>query len=143
MLNPQGIRFGSSEIYSVTEAHPFNEVIETTLCIGRKRRGIDVDESVFLFVVMRPGREISPRLENDLRQAIRKELSGRHVPRSIVQVKEIPQTVNGKKVETLVKEVICTGQPPKRVSATVANPDCLEDFRQFYAYEEPRRQAKL
>ena len=70
VLNPQGIRFGSSEIYSITEAHPFNETIETTLCIGRSRKGIDTDESVFLFVVMRDGHRFDRGLERSLRDAI-------------------------------------------------------------------------
>ena len=142
MLNPQGIRFGSSEIYSITEAHPFNETIETTLCIGRKRPRLDADESVFLFVIMRAGHSFDAALETALRDAIRSALTPRHVPRFIVPVKEIPMTVNGKKVETLVKEVICTGQFPKRISSTVANRECLHDFKRFYRVQEPSR-AKL
>jgi acetoacetyl-CoA synthetase len=50
-------------------------------------------------------------------------------------------TVNGKKVETLVREVICSGKSPKVVSSTVSNPGCLEDFKQFFLLEE--RMSKL
>lgn len=76
-----------------------------------------------------------------LKEAIRRGLSSRHVPRFILAVDEIPMTVNGKKVETLVKEVICTGQLPKVVSSTVSNPECLDNFKRFFAMEE--RGSKL
>ncbi|KAF4473036.1 acetoacetate- ligase [Fusarium albosuccineum] len=143
VLNPQGIRFGSSEIYSITEAQSFNDTIETTLCVGRTRKEIDDDESVFLFVVMRQGCRFDAALDERLRSAIRSGLSARHVPRFVLPVKEIPMTVNGKKVETLVKETICTGEFPKRVSSTVVNPRCLEDFRQYYYIEETAPRARL
>lgn len=141
VLNPQGIRFGSAEIYSITEAPPFSDVILSTLCVGRRRNTIDLDESVFLFVVMCPGKPFSRSLASKLKQAIRAGLSSRHVPRFIIPVDEIPMTVNGKKVETLVKEVICTGKSPKVVSSTVSNPGCLEDFKRFFVLEE--RTSKL
>jgi acetoacetyl-CoA synthetase len=142
VLNPQGIRFGSAEIYSITEAVPFTDTIVTTLCVGRKRRDIDSDESVFLFVVMRSGQVFTKDLESQLKDAVRQGLSARHVPRFVVAVEEIPMTSNGKKVETLVKEVISTGQMPRTISSTVVNPRCLEGFRHLY-HLEPKAQAKL
>ena len=135
VLNPQGIRFGSAEIYSIVEAAPFNSFILTTLCVGRRRKGLDSDESVFLFVIMRPGHRLTNAISLQLKDAIRRGLSSRHVPRFIVETTEIPMTSNGKKVETLVNEVISTGQRPKQISSTVANADCLEDFRKFYLLE--------
>ncbi|KAJ6445119.1 GCN5- N-acetyltransferase [Purpureocillium lavendulum] len=143
VLNPQGIRFGSSEIYSITEAQPFTDVIDTTLCIGRRREGIDDDESVFLFVIMRHGYSFHAALEQKLKDAIRFGLSARHVPRFVVPVREIPVTVNGKKVETLIKQTISTGEIPKRISSTVANASCLEDFRRFYLLEDSHIRARL
>lgn len=114
-------------------------MIETTLCIGRFRKGIDSNESVFLFVIMRDGHRFDRNLERSLRDSIRSGLSARHVPRFIVPVKEIPMTVNGKKVETLVKQTISTGELPKRISSTVSNSHCLEHFRQYYNVEEAVR----
>ncbi|KIW54533.1 acetoacetate-CoA ligase [Exophiala xenobiotica] len=142
VLNPQGIRFGSAEIYSITEAAPFPSQITSTLCASRKRQGLDTDESVFLFVVMRPGHLFSFALQQTLKEFIRQGLSSRHVPRFVVEVKEVPMTVNGKKVETLVKQVISTGELPKTISSTVANPGCLEEYRRFYSLETEAR-AKL
>ncbi len=141
VLNPSGIRFGSAEIYSITESHPFNATISTTLCIGRRRPDIDSDESVFLFIVMYPGHRFTDCLRRRLREAIRNGLSNRHVPKFIIEVKEIPLTVNGEKVEMLVKNVVSTGKIATEVSSTVANAGCLDGFRKFYAFEG--RQAKL
>ncbi|KAL3441756.1 hypothetical protein BJX65DRAFT_322039 [Aspergillus insuetus] len=133
VLNPQGIRFGSSDIYSIVEAAPFNNTISTTLCVGRRRPKLDdTDETVFLFVVMQPPHRLSQKLVRDLKDAIRRGLSSRHVPRFVLEVPAIPVTVNGKKIETLVKGVICSGEVPRRISNTVANPECLGDFRRFY-----------
>lgn len=134
VLNPQGIRFGSSDIYSITESTPFNSTISATLCVGR-RRPHDSDEKVFLFVVMQSGKSFTGQLAVELKDAIRKGLSSRHVPRFVIGVNEVPMTVNGKKVETLVKQIISSGQLPKTISSTVANPGCLDHFRQFYNLE--------
>jgi acetoacetyl-CoA synthetase len=142
VLNPQGIRFGSAEIYSITEAAPFPSQINMTLCASRRRPGLDTDESVFLFVVMRPGHVFSLALRKELKESIRQGLSSRHVPRFVVQVREIPMTVNGKKVGTLVKRVISTEELPTTISSTVANPGCLEEYRKFYNLEIEAR-AKL
>ncbi|KAJ6005191.1 hypothetical protein N7451_003135 [Penicillium sp. IBT 35674x] len=134
VLNPQGIRFGSSDIYSITECAPFNNVISATVCVGR-RRPHDSDEAVFLFVVMQPKQSFTAQLALEIKNAIRKGLSSKHVPRFVIGVKEVPMTVNGKKVETLVKQIVSSGQLPKTISSTVANPGCLEHFRKYYDVE--------
>ncbi|KAK2739670.1 hypothetical protein FQN57_006504 [Myotisia sp. PD_48] len=143
VLNPSGIRFGSAEIYNISEGPAFNGRIEETLCVGR-RRADDKDEVVFLFVKMRDvnGQQqtMKPELEQQLRNAIRLGLSPRHVPKFIVQVPEIPVTINGKKVEIAVKKII-SGKKVV-VSSTVANPDSLKYYEQFAALEmQPK--AKL
>lgn len=132
VLNPSGIRFGSGEIYALVEGPAFNSEIAETLCVGR-RRPADADESVFLFVRMAVGHSLTHELVRRLRNAIAKGLSPRHVPRFIVQVDEIPVTINGKKVETTVKQII-SGREIK-VSSTVANPECLIRYRRWVGYE--------
>lgn len=93
---------------------------------------------------MKPQNEFTEELSKSIRDAIRKGLSSKHVPRFVIPVKEIPVTVNGKKVETLVKQVISKGELPKTISSTVSNRQCLEDFVQFYGIENVKnRQAKL
>jgi acetoacetyl-CoA synthetase len=133
-LNPSGIRFGSSEIYSIVESPRFNSVIADTLCVGRKRL-VDKDEDVFLFIKMKDG-SLTDKLKRDIEHSIRTSLSPRHVPRFILQVEEIPVTINGKKVEIAVKKII-SGTDVK-VSSTVANPDCLKHYQRYRDIEHVR-----
>lgn len=81
---------------------------------------------------MQSGKPFTSQLAVELKDAIRNGLSSKHVPRFVIGVKEVPMTVNGKKVETLVKQVISSGQLPKIISSTVANPGSLDHFRQYY-----------
>lgn len=141
LLDPSGIRFGSSEIYSIVESPPFTSVITNTLCVPR-RRAHDKDESVFLFVSLKPGRTLTPQLRADLKTAIRDNLSARHVPRFVVQVPEIPVTINGKKVEVSVRKIL-SGRGEVEVSSTVANPGCLRAFQRFRDVEREVGEAKL
>ena len=139
-LDPSGIRFGSGEIYAIVEAAPFNTEISNTLCVGRRRQQ-DSDEDVFLFVIMNQGYTLSPDLRNRLKDAIKRGLSSRHIPRFIIEVPDIPTTINGKKVETPVKQVI-SGKDIK-ASATVQNPEALEYFKKFRDLESEPRQVRL
>jgi acetoacetyl-CoA synthetase len=132
-LNPSGIRFGSSEIYALIEGPTFHEKILDTLCVGRKRL-TDGDETVFLFVKMKEGVEFTESLRRQIQQTIRTGLSPRHVPKFIVEVKDIPVTINGKKVEIAVKKII-SGMDVK-ASSTVANPECLQDYIQYRSIEK-------
>lgn len=127
-LNPSGIRFGSSEIYSVVESPRFNDRIADTLCVGRKRM-TDKDETVFLFVKIREGKLLTDALRHEIEAAIRESLSPRHVPKFIIEIEEIPVTINGKKVEIAVKKII-SGIDVK-ASSTVVNPECLDLYRRY------------
>ncbi|KAM0716033.1 hypothetical protein Q7P37_008547 [Cladosporium fusiforme] len=140
VLNPSGIRFGSSEIYSIVESAPFTSSISNTLCVSR-RRPFDKDESVFLFIVPAPGHTLTPALRADIKTAIRTNLSARHVPRFVLAVPEIPLTINGKKVEVAVRKIISGGEV--EVSAAVANPGCLGAFRRFREAEREPLEGKL
>ena len=88
VLNPGGVRFGSAEIYNVLDKH-FAEQIQDSICVGQ-RRPQDTDEAVMLFVLMRGQSKLTRGLEKEVRTAIRKELSPRHVPKYIFQTPEIP-----------------------------------------------------
>lgn len=89
VLNPSGVRFGSSDIYSVIEAH-FPEVVDS-ICVGQRRER-DSDESVMLFLKMAPGRdgEFGEDLVRKVKEKIKKERSARHVPRYVFQTWDIP-----------------------------------------------------
>jgi acetoacetyl-CoA synthetase len=88
VLNPSGVRFGSAEIYSVIERY-FVDQVADSLCVGQ-RRPQDDDESVMLFLLMKPGNKFDKKLVNQIREAIRKDLSKRHVPKYIFETPEIP-----------------------------------------------------
>lgn len=88
VLNPSGIRFGSAEIYNVLETQFTSEIMES-VCVGQ-RRPQDLDESVFLFVQMQPNQIFTEALVQRIRDAIRKSLSPRHVPKYIFETPGIP-----------------------------------------------------
>lgn len=87
VLNPSGVRFGSAEIYGVLEAR-FPQVSES-VCVGQKRPQ-DEDESVMLFLLMKPGEKFTQKLVADVKAAIRHELSARHVPKYVFDTPAIP-----------------------------------------------------
>jgi acetoacetyl-CoA synthetase len=129
VLKPAGVRFGSSEIYNVLLKH-FSEEVEDSLCIGRRREA-DTDETVVLFVKMATGKIFDDTLRQSIQGVIRKELSARHVPKIVDECPEIPITMNGKKIENAVKQILC-GLNIK-TSASVANVESLEWYRNWSA----------
>ncbi|KAL0578859.1 hypothetical protein V5O48_003139 [Marasmius crinis-equi] len=128
VLNPSGVRFGSGEIYTVLEA--FAEHIDDSICVGQ-RRTQDKDERVLLFLKMREGRRFTSALEKEIKNKIRRSLSARHVPSYIFEVGDIPYTVNGKKIEIAVKQIVSGSN--LKPSGTVANPESL---KLYYKYRD-------
>ncbi|KAJ7739028.1 acetoacetyl-CoA synthetase [Mycena maculata] len=126
VLNPSGVRFGSGEIYTVLER--FSAVINDSLCVGQ-RRPQDKDERVLLFLKMRAGCTLDTRLITDIKSTIRSALSARHVPAYMLEIEDIPYTVNGKKIEIAVKQIV-SGSDLKP-SGTVANPESLQLYYKY------------
>lgn len=140
VLNPSGIRFGSSDIYSVIE-HSFPKEVAESLCVGQ-RRPQDHDETVVLFLIMKPGHKLDKKMVLRVKDTIAKALTKRHVPKYIFETPEIPTTVNGKKVELPVKKII-SGETIKP-SGTLLNPQSLDFYYRFQKIEELQNpQAKL
>ncbi|KAH6914886.1 acetyl-CoA synthetase, partial [Coprinopsis sp. MPI-PUGE-AT-0042] len=127
VLNPGGIRFGSAEIYDVLDGLTGADALQDYLAVGQKiEKG--TDERVILFVKFRDGKRLSVEFEQKVKVAIRTRRSPRHVPARIIEVIDIPYTLNGKRVEVLVKKII-NGAPLSIVNpSTLSNPECL----QFY-----------
>ncbi len=97
VLKPAGVRFGSAEIYNVLTRFLAAEV-DDAVCVGRRRPEVDHDETVCLFVAMRDGAPFTDGLRARIRDAIRRELSPRHVPGVVEECRGgIPRTANGKK----------------------------------------------
>ena len=117
-LNPGGVRIGTAEIYRQVEQ--LDEVMEG-LVIGQRWED---DTRVVLFVILREGVELSEELQWKIRGKIRSGASPRHVPAVIVQVADIPRTVNNKITELAVTDVV-HGRPVKNKEA-LANPEALD-----------------
>lgn len=99
VLNPGGIRFGPTDIYSVLENPAFAQRgVEETLVVGLLVEG-GSDEKVILFVKMREGTELDAEIEKLIKGSIRSARSARHVPARLIQVKDVPMTLTGKKIE--------------------------------------------
>ncbi len=120
-LNPGGVRIGTAEIYRVVENFP--EVLEA-VCVGQEWEG---DQRIVLFVKLREGRVLDEELRARIRRAIREECSPRHVPAKVIQVPDIPRTMNAKVSEIAVREVV-HGRPVRNLGA-LANPEALDHFR--------------
>lgn len=138
--DPSGIRFGSGEIYAIVEKEPLLSYFNNVLCVGR-RRPQDVDEQVFLFVVMKPATPFTSKIREEIKSAIRANLSPRHVPKFVLPVPDVPMTINGKRVETIIKKII-SGKDVQP-SATVANPQSVEYFKRFRSLEQEPKDARL
>ena len=61
-----------------------------------------------------------------VKSTIRSQLSPRHVPALILEIKEIPYTTNGKKVEVAVKRILA-GEDIRNRGA-LRNPNSLDLF---------------
>ena len=118
-LNPGGVRIGTSEIYKVVDN--IDGIIDS-VAIGKK---IDNDEQIILFVKM------SFQLCDDMILLIKNELrtkcSPKHIPYKIFQVKDIPYTLNGKKIEIAIKNIINGDKVLNKSS--IGNPESLKYFK--------------
>ncbi|MFQ5982031.1 MAG: acetoacetate--CoA ligase, partial [Woeseiaceae bacterium] len=127
VLNPGGVRIGTSEIYRQVEK--LDEILES-IAIGQDW---DDDVRVVLFVVLRSGVELDDALRRKIRQVIRENTTPRHVPAKIIAVPEIPRTISGKIVELAVRSVV-HGEEVKNTDA-LANPEALEHYRSLAELE--------
>jgi acetoacetyl-CoA synthetase len=95
-----------------------------------------------LFVVLRPGHELTKQLEATLRERIKVALSARHVPNEIFQVAEVPRTLSGKKMELPVKKLLL-GQALDKIANpdAMANPASLQWFVDFAMRRAAERAA--
>ena len=84
-LNPNGVRFGSSEIYNIVES--YEEVID---CVCVSQYNSKAEERVVLFVKMAEGYQFNEKFVSKIRSDIRLKLSARHVPAVILPIKDIP-----------------------------------------------------
>ena len=121
VLKPSGVRIGTAEIYNIVEKIP--GIVES-LAVGQEHHG---DQRVILFVRLSEGAELTAELEKTIRTNLFKNASPRHVPAVIIKAPDIPHTLNGKKVESAVTNILNGRQVTNRDA--LSNPDSLD----FYA----------
>lgn len=120
VLKPSGVRIGTAEIYNQMERL---EEVADSIAIGQSWQG---DQRIVLFVVLKEGYELTAELEDRIRRTLRDNASHRHVPAKVVQVRDIPYTLNMKKMESAVTNII-HGRPVVNREALM-NPECLDCY---------------
>ena len=120
ILKPSGVRIGTAEIYNQMEKIP---EIEDTLAIGQNFNG---DQRVLLFVLCKPGVTLDEGLKKRITTILRTNASPRHVPARMIQVPDIPRTLNGKKVESAVTNIVNGRKVTNRDA--LENPDSLDFY---------------
>ena len=126
-INRGGIRMGTSEIYSALESIP--EVVESLV--------VDIPVTsersyMPLFVVVKREEQLTEEVKHQINQVIRQSCSPRHVPDEIIPVKELPKTLNGKKLEVPIKKILM-GTPIEKAAnpGSLSNPHTLKFFKEF------------
>jgi acetoacetyl-CoA synthetase len=128
-LNRSGVRLGTSDFYAVVEAEPD---VADSLVVHR-----DEGDELLLFVVLAAGAVLDDELRTRLRQALRSQLSPRHVPDRIEAVPAVPRTLSGKKLEVPVKRVLGGADPDTVASrGSLVDPDALSHFVRYATVAE-------
>ena len=122
VLKPSGVRIGTAEIYAEMEKLP---QIADSLAIGQTYQD---DQRVILFVKLAPGNVMTEELKDKIRETLRENASPRHVPALILETPDIPYTLNMKKVESAVTNIL-NGRAVSNRDALV-NPGSLEYYEQ-------------
>ena len=121
LLKPGGVRIGTAEIYQQVETIP--DVLDSVV-IGQDWED---DVRIVLFVKLPEGQVLTQELIDRIRQTIKQNTSPRHVPAKIIQVRDIPHTINGKVVEIAVRQAV-HGNPIQNLQS-IANPEALDHFK--------------
>jgi acetoacetyl-CoA synthetase len=133
VLKPGGVRIGTAEIYNVVEALP--EVADS-LAVGQRWAG---DQRIVLFVKLAAGSALTDALRRRIRTALREHASPRHVPAVILEMPDAPYTLNMKKVEGAVADLLHGRRVSNRDA--LANPEVLEYFERIAADLAPAEQG--
>jgi len=125
VLKPSGVRIGTAEIYNVVERI---EGIADSLAIGQNWEG---EQRIILFVKLAPGAQLTDSLKDNVKKALKEKASPRHVPAIIMEMPDAPYTLNMKKVESAVTNII-HGRPVLNRDA-LSNPQVLDYFEKIVA----------
>ena len=119
-LNPGGIRIGTAEIY---EALDKINTIDDCLAVGKVT---DSDEEIILFVKLKEKNSLSDEVKSEIILCLKNNCSPRHIPHYILQISDIPYTINGKKVEIAIKNIVNGSRVENEDS--ISNSECLKEY---------------
>jgi acetoacetyl-CoA synthetase len=123
-LNRGGVRMGTAEFYAVVEGLVG---VADSLVVHLEDAGGGPGQ-LWLFYVPSAGSDPDATSEQ-IRLALKRDLSPRHVPDRIVPIRAVPRTLSGKKLEVPVKRILSGVAADEALTlASVANPDSLEPF---------------
>jgi acetoacetyl-CoA synthetase len=122
VLKPSGVRIGTAEIYAQMEKLP---EIADSLAVGQNYQD---DQRVILFVKLAPGFGLTDELKEKIKRTLRENVSPRHVPALILETPDIPYTLNMKKVESAVTNIL-NGRAVTNKDALI-NPNSLDYYQQ-------------
>jgi acetoacetyl-CoA synthetase len=117
------VRIGTAEIYAQMESLP---EIADSLAVGQNYQE---DQRVILFVKLTEGASLTEELKDKIRRTLRENASPRHVPAMILEAPDIPYTLNMKKVESAVTNII-NGRTVTNKDALI-NPGSLDYYQQI------------
>lgn len=122
-INRGGIRMGTSEIYSAVEGV---EGVKDSLVIDLSN---EHDSGLLLFIVLEEDTTYNEGIDKSIKERVRVHCSPRHVPDKIMVIKEVPRTLNGKKLEVPIKKIL-SGIPFEKAvnKGSLSNPDSLDFF---------------
>ncbi len=121
VLNPGGVRIGTAEIDRQVET--LGEIADS-IVVGQRWGN---DTRIILFVKLADDVSLTNDLIKKIKDTIRQNTTPRHVPAKIIAVDDIPYTINMKKVEKAVTNVI-HNEPVSNLDA-LANPSSLESYK--------------
>ena len=123
-LNRNGIRIGTAEIYGVLDK--ISPIKDSLILNLEQANGEDI---MPLFVVLNEGHEFSETLIKTIKKELRTKCSPRHVPNRFIEVKDIPYTLSGKKMEVPVKKLLIGKTKPENINRdAIRNPAAMDQF---------------
>ncbi len=126
-LNRQGIRIGTAEIYRAVD---MVKEVKDSLIVNLELEG--GKHYMPLFVVMNEGYDLTEEVVKKVKTTLRKEYTPRHVPDEIIEVKDIPYTISGKKMEAPVKKILLGFDIKKAINIdSMRNPESIGYFIKF------------
>jgi len=130
-LNVAGKRIGPAEVESAATVHP---AVQEAAAIGVPHpvKG----ECIVVFIVARPGIEITDALAAEVRQTISRELGSALRPERVHWVRDLPKTRNAKIMRRVIRAAYL-GLPPGDITA-LENPAVVTEIEAFALNQDQR-----